>query len=114
MQLFWKKMVFFHQLGNGSTAKSRFLAELHTRYGGEVEKKILGSEIIFNEKSCAAGARIIIFWGTENLLKLTESTGFWPNLAKTVKINRNHNSQLQDLLAGLLDSVAGITDSDLP
>ena len=42
MQLFWKKMVFFHQLGNGLPAKSRFLAELHTRYGGEVEKKNFG------------------------------------------------------------------------
>ena len=42
MQLFWKKMVFFHQLGNGLPAKSRFFAELHTRYGGEVEKKNFG------------------------------------------------------------------------
>ena len=42
MQLFWKKMFFFHQLGNGLPAKSRFLAELHTRYGGEVEKKNFG------------------------------------------------------------------------
>ena len=60
-QLFRKKMFFFHQLGNRSLAKSRFLAALHTRYGGEVEKKFLGSEIIFNKKSCAAGARIIVF-----------------------------------------------------
>ena len=42
MQLFRRKIGFFHQLGNGSTAKSRFLAELHTRYGGEVEKKNFG------------------------------------------------------------------------
>ena len=31
-------------------------------------------------------------------MKSTESTGFWTNLDKTVKINRNHNSQLHESL----------------